>query len=173
MKRDPHHFEIHIVELLPFLFLGLMYVISLTAPILVEHWNPDLVAQESERELAIASPLKGKAESDKHNIVLTGKQRAELIEGKQIAVRSVIPIPKDKASSTSSSALTPPPITADISTSPLALLQLKVKLGMQVIVSILFGGVSLIIIVRKKSNPTEKHWACGMVGLIVGFWLKL
>jgi hypothetical protein len=43
---------------------------------------------------------------------------------------------------------------------------------MQVIVSIVLLSATLFIVLSKKYNPTDKHWAYATLGLIIGFWLK-
>jgi hypothetical protein len=43
---------------------------------------------------------------------------------------------------------------------------------MQVIVSLAVLGGSLLVVLSKKYQSVEKHWAFGVIGTIVGFWLR-
>lgn len=43
---------------------------------------------------------------------------------------------------------------------------------MKVLVSIAFGTASLYVILSRKYQPKDKHWAYGIAGLIIGFWLR-
>jgi hypothetical protein len=47
-----------------------------------------------------------------------------------------------------------------------------VKLAMQIVISLGFGAASLFIVVAKRFGPKDKHWAYGMLGTILGFWLR-
>jgi hypothetical protein len=44
------------------------------------------------------------------------------------------------------------------------------QLTCAIISLILFGG-ALWVIVSQRYTPTDRHWAYGTVGTIVGFWL--
>lgn len=48
----------------------------------------------------------------------------------------------------------------------------KIKLFMQVVVSLVFLGVSMRIIMSPSGDPREKQWAYASAGTILGFWLK-
>jgi hypothetical protein len=43
---------------------------------------------------------------------------------------------------------------------------------MQVLLSLVLVGASLLIILSQAYDPNSKHWAFGTIGTIVGFWLK-
>jgi hypothetical protein len=43
---------------------------------------------------------------------------------------------------------------------------------MKVVLSVTFGAASLYIILSQKYGPKDKHWAYGIAGLIIGFWLR-
>ena len=43
---------------------------------------------------------------------------------------------------------------------------------MQVIISITMLLVSLYVILSLKYGPKDKHWAYGVVGTLIGYWLK-
>jgi hypothetical protein len=43
---------------------------------------------------------------------------------------------------------------------------------MQIIISLVLLGATLFIILAKKYQPKDKHWAYGTLGMVVGFWLK-
>jgi hypothetical protein len=47
-----------------------------------------------------------------------------------------------------------------------------VRYAMAVLVSLVMGGYSIRTIYSTQTDSTEKKWACGMVGTIVGYWLK-
>lgn len=42
----------------------------------------------------------------------------------------------------------------------------------QLIVSIVLLAASLFVILAQRYSPTERHWAYGTIGTLVGFWLK-
>ena len=46
------------------------------------------------------------------------------------------------------------------------------KSAMQVVVTIAILAAALFIILAKRYTPTDKHWAYGTIGFIMGFWLK-
>jgi hypothetical protein len=43
---------------------------------------------------------------------------------------------------------------------------------MQIVISVFVLGSGLWVVLSRKYQPTEKHWAFGVVGTIIGFWLK-
>jgi uncharacterized membrane protein len=43
---------------------------------------------------------------------------------------------------------------------------------MKVLVSVVILIAALFVILSKNYDAKAKHWAYGMVGLIMGFWLK-
>jgi hypothetical protein len=47
-----------------------------------------------------------------------------------------------------------------------------VKDSMQIVVSLVFLGASIYIILSKEFDPKDKQWAYGSAGTILGFWLK-
>ena len=46
------------------------------------------------------------------------------------------------------------------------------QLIMQLIMSLVFGGASLYVVLSKKYDEATQKWAFGTIGLILGFWLK-
>lgn len=40
------------------------------------------------------------------------------------------------------------------------------------IVSLVFGGGALWAMLSAKSTDEQKHWAAGIIGTVVGYWLK-
>jgi hypothetical protein len=47
-----------------------------------------------------------------------------------------------------------------------------VHLGMQVLVSLVLLSATLFVVLSKKYDAKDKHWAYGTVGLVIGFWLN-
>jgi hypothetical protein len=48
-----------------------------------------------------------------------------------------------------------------------------IRLGMQCVISMVLLISSLFVILSKKLyTPQDRHWDYGMVGTILGFWLK-
>jgi hypothetical protein len=47
------------------------------------------------------------------------------------------------------------------------------RLVMQILMSIAILAAGLFVILAKNSGRARKHWAYGIVGLVVGFWLIL
>jgi hypothetical protein len=45
--------------------------------------------------------------------------------------------------------------------------------AMQVTVSLAVLGASLFIVLSKKYESVDKHWAFGIIGTIIGFWLRV
>jgi hypothetical protein len=43
---------------------------------------------------------------------------------------------------------------------------------MQVVISLVFLGASIFIILSHSFDASDKHWAYGSAGTILGFWLK-
>jgi len=43
---------------------------------------------------------------------------------------------------------------------------------MQITISLAVGAVALFVIMSKKFVPKDKHWVCGAVETIIGFWLR-
>ena len=52
------------------------------------------------------------------------------------------------------------------------LVNLDVKVGMQVGISLVLLGATLYIILSTAYQPKDKHWAYGTIGMVIGFWLK-
>jgi hypothetical protein len=48
----------------------------------------------------------------------------------------------------------------------------SVRLAMQVFVSVLLLSATLYVVLSKKYDAKDKHWAYTTIGLILGFWLK-
>jgi hypothetical protein len=44
---------------------------------------------------------------------------------------------------------------------------------MQIFISVIVLLCSLFVVLSKQYEPVEKHWAFGMIGTIVGFWLRV
>jgi hypothetical protein len=42
----------------------------------------------------------------------------------------------------------------------------------QIIVSVALLIASLLVVLSPKHAPQDKHWACGTIGVLVGFWLR-
>jgi hypothetical protein len=42
----------------------------------------------------------------------------------------------------------------------------------QAAMTVIFVGACLYVIVSKRYGPTERHWAFGTLGTILGFWLR-
>ena len=49
----------------------------------------------------------------------------------------------------------------------------QVRLIMQVVVSLVFMGAVLFVILSKRYKKEDQNWAYGTLGLIIGFWLNL
>jgi hypothetical protein len=47
-----------------------------------------------------------------------------------------------------------------------------VRVPMQIVISLVFLGAAIYIIVSRSFDPSDKHWAYGSAGTILGFWLK-
>ena len=47
-----------------------------------------------------------------------------------------------------------------------------IRTTMQVAISVVLLGAALVIIFQNQSNSDAQKWAFGMIGTIVGFWLK-
>jgi cell division protein FtsL len=47
-----------------------------------------------------------------------------------------------------------------------------VRLGMQVLISLVVLAGALYIILSMKYDAKDKHWAYGSIGTIIGYWLK-
>jgi hypothetical protein len=43
---------------------------------------------------------------------------------------------------------------------------------MQIVISIVFISASLFVILSRRYAPTDRHWAYGALGTILGFWLR-
>jgi uncharacterized membrane protein len=50
--------------------------------------------------------------------------------------------------------------------------EFAIDVVMKVLVSVVILAVALFVILSKTYDAKAKHWAYGMVGLIIGFWLK-
>jgi hypothetical protein len=53
-----------------------------------------------------------------------------------------------------------------------ALVSADVHLAMQVLLSIVLLSATLFVVLSKKYDAKDKHWAYATIGLIVGFWLN-
>jgi hypothetical protein len=42
----------------------------------------------------------------------------------------------------------------------------------QVAISLIILSASLFVILTKRYTPTDRHWAYGALGTVIGFWLK-
>lgn len=47
-----------------------------------------------------------------------------------------------------------------------------VKLVMALIITFVFGGISVYFLFSSHADKHAKEWASGMIGTIVGYWLK-
>jgi hypothetical protein len=47
-----------------------------------------------------------------------------------------------------------------------------IRLVMQIVVSLALLLACLLVVLSNKYDPNSKHWAFGMLGTIVGFWLR-
>jgi hypothetical protein len=47
-----------------------------------------------------------------------------------------------------------------------------VKKGVQIGLTVVLLGGALFTILSKRYTPTDKHWAYGTLGTLLGFWLK-
>lgn len=43
---------------------------------------------------------------------------------------------------------------------------------MQIFISVIVLGAGLWVVLSRRYQPQEKHWAYGAIGTIIGFWLK-
>jgi hypothetical protein len=43
---------------------------------------------------------------------------------------------------------------------------------MQIVVTLALLLACLLVVLSDKYDPNSKHWAFGMLGTIVGFWLR-
>jgi len=48
----------------------------------------------------------------------------------------------------------------------------RAKLGMQIVISLIILAVSLFMILSNSYSDSYVKWAFGMVGLVVGYWLR-
>lgn len=46
------------------------------------------------------------------------------------------------------------------------------RAAMQIALTAVLLGASLFVIMSHKYAPAQKHWAYGMIGTLLGFWLK-
>jgi hypothetical protein len=46
------------------------------------------------------------------------------------------------------------------------------SLIIQAIITAIFVGAGLFVILSKRYAPAERHWAYGALGTILGFWLR-
>jgi hypothetical protein len=46
------------------------------------------------------------------------------------------------------------------------------EVAVQIVISLALLATGLVIILGDRFQQTERHWACGAVGTIVGFWLN-
>jgi hypothetical protein len=49
---------------------------------------------------------------------------------------------------------------------------MKPKFGMQAVVSAVILGCALYIVLSHGYPAQDKHWAYGMMGTILGYWMK-
>lgn len=63
--------------------------------------------------------------------------------------------------------------TANFTPDAVSVLDHKVKIWMKVTVSLVVLGLTLFVVISNNHSPTEKHWAYGMLGTILGWWLKI
>src|SRR5262249_44574362 len=42
----------------------------------------------------------------------------------------------------------------------------------QIVISAILIVAALFVVLSKRYTPTDKHWAYGTIGTLVGFWLK-
>ena len=47
-----------------------------------------------------------------------------------------------------------------------------IKIVAQILISVALTISGLFVILSKRYAPKDKHWAYGIIGVIVGFWLK-
>ncbi len=40
-------------------------------------------------------------------------------------------------------------------------------------ITVLLCAVSIHVILSRRFTPTQKHWAYGTIGTLIGYWLKL
>ena len=50
--------------------------------------------------------------------------------------------------------------------------EVKFRELLQAVISLIVLVAAIFVILAKRYKPTEKHWAFGAVGTILGFWLK-
>jgi hypothetical protein len=56
---------------------------------------------------------------------------------------------------------------------PLGHLEQQVtRFAMQVVISVSIAAAALFIILSKRYGSTDKHWAYGAIGTVIGFWLR-
>lgn len=46
------------------------------------------------------------------------------------------------------------------------------KPWMQIIISLALMSTALIVILNTRYGPKDKHWAYGILGTLIGFWLR-
>jgi hypothetical protein len=64
-------------------------------------------------------------------------------------------------------------VVANRETDPLIVFDRKVKIWMKVIVSLAVLALNMVIVISKDYSPAEKYWAYGMLGTILGLWLRM
>ena len=52
------------------------------------------------------------------------------------------------------------------------LIEKCVTLGMKVLLSLLMADAALFVVLSKRYTPQAKHWGYGMLGTLLGWWLK-
>jgi hypothetical protein len=60
-------------------------------------------------------------------------------------------------------------ILLPIPVDPLTVAQFWVRVAM----SFCLLGAALYIILSKRFQPKDKHWAYGLIGILLGYWLKM
>jgi hypothetical protein len=45
--------------------------------------------------------------------------------------------------------------------------------SIQALISLVLFGASMIVIVSKKYTDTDRNWAYGTIGALIGFWLHV
>ena len=114
--------------------------------------SPQTVSSQSKKEKALEEAER------KNQVVLKESDIADAQRKADLAQRGAQKTPAEVAATAAGSAA--------------ALWNSGVHLGMQVLVSIVLLIATLFVILSKKYDARNKHWAYATVGLLVGFWLK-
>jgi hypothetical protein len=62
-------------------------------------------------------------------------------------------------------------LLAQHTASPVAAV-LTMREWVQIIISVALLVASLFVVLSRKYEPKDKHWAYGTIGILVGFWLR-